>query len=271
MADLCLRANYKARADVGALLKDAGKLSNSPAAARALEHLVANVEIADRESLPLCQDSGYVTVFAQVGQDLVFDGPIEPAIQSGVARAYKEGRLRQSVISDALTGRTKPETKRPASVHVELVAGSELKITVLPKGGGSDNACRLKMLRPTVGEDEIVRFIVSVVSESGPSACPPLFVGVGIGSSFDSVALLAKKALLRDFLVPSARQDVAALEKRLMNEINELGIGPAGLGGETTALGVSVLTDRTHIACMPVAVNLSCNCLRSATAKLLGA
>ena len=212
-----------------------------------------------------------MTVFAQVGQDLVFDGLIEPAIQSGVARAYKEGYLRQSVISDALFERTNPETERPASVHVDLVAGSELKITVLPKGGGCDNASRQKMLRPTADEDEIVKFIVDVVAECGPGACPPLFVGVGIGGSFDSVALLAKKALIRDFLKPSDRADLAALEERLKLEINKLGMGPAGLGGETTALGVSVLTDRTHIACMPVAVNLSCNCLRSATAKLLGA
>ena len=270
MADLCLRANYKARADVSALLKNAGKSGNSPAAAGALEHLVANVDIANSESLPLCQDCGYVTVFVQVGQDLVFNGPIEPAIQRGVARAYKEGHLRQSVIADALAQRTKTETERPAFVHVDLVAGSELKITVLPKGGGSDNASRLKMFRPTATEDEIVRFIVNVVAESGPGACPPLFVGVGIGGSFDSVGLLAKKALLRDFLIPTTRADLAALEERLMTEINELGIGPAGLGGETTALGVSVLTDRTHIACMPVAVNLSCNCLRSATAELAG-
>ena len=268
VANLSFDANHNARADVSALLSKARESKNSPAALAALDHLIANIEIAKERSLPLCQDCGYVTVFAEVGEDLVFDGSLEEAIQLGVARGYDEGDLRQSVIRDAFNDRTKFETERPAKVYIDLKSGSDLKITVMPKGGGSDNACRMTMLKPTADEDEIVKYVVDTVADSGHYACPPLFVGIGIGGSFDSVGLLAKRALLRDFQIPAKRPDLAALENRLMTEINKLGIGPAGLGGETTALGVSVLTDRTHMACLPVAVNISCNQLRGATARL---
>ena len=261
-------ADFKARADVRELLAGALDARNSEAGKAALEQLVANADIAAEGRLPLCQDCGYITVFAAVGQDVSFDGPFEPAVQAGVVKAHRDGFLRQSVIKDALKARTEPETDRPATVYVKLVPGATVTLDVFPKGGGSDNAGRLVMLRPTADEEEIVRFVVDAVAQAGPSACPPLFVGVGIGGSFDSVALLAKRALLRDFRVPTSDPIIRALEDRLRAGIDKLGIGPGGLGGETTALGVSVATDKTHIGCLPVAVNISCNQLRSAGGEL---
>jgi len=233
-----------------------------------LEQLIANADIAAARSLPLCQDCGYITVFAEVGQDVLFDGPFEAAVQAGVSVGYEEGYLRLSVIQDALTERVRPEVARPANIYTTLVPGESVKLTVMPKGGGSDNASRMAMLRPSAGEGEIVEFVIDVVKASGASACPPLFIGVGIGGSFDSVGRLAKKALLRDFREPPATPATRALEARLLAGINMLGIGPAGLGGAVTALGVAVATDKTHIACLPVAVNISCNQLRSATGEL---
>jgi len=263
-----LKANYQARPDVLALLKEARKSGNTPAGNQVLEQLIANADIAASKALPLCQDCGYVTVFAEVGQDVVFDGPFETAVQAGVGQGYEQGYLRKSVIQDALTERVRPEVERPANIYVTLVPGDSLKLTVMPKGGGSDNASRMAMLRPTAGVDEIVGFIVEAVAVSGAAACPPLFVGVGIGGSFDSVGLLAKKALLRDFRRSAQAREARELEARLLADINELRIGPGGLGGAVTALGVAVATDRTHIACLPVAVNLSCNQLRSASGEL---
>jgi len=233
-----------------------------------LEQLVANANIATSKDLPLCQDCGYVTVFAEVGQDISFDGPFEAAVQVGVGQGYELGYLRKSVIQDALTERVRPEVERPANIYITLVEGDTLKLTVMPKGGGSDNAGRMAMLRPTAGVDEIVRFVVEAVAASGAAACPPLFVGVGIGGSFDSVGLLAKKALLRDFRSSAEKSAAGELEARLLSDINGLGIGPGGLGGSVTALGVAVATDRTHIACLPVAVNISCNQLRSASGEI---
>lgn len=263
-----MKANYRARPDVLALLKEARNSGATPAGNQALEQLVANADIAASQALPLCQDCGYVTVFAEVGQDVAFDGSFETAVQVGVGQGYELGYLRTSVIQDALTERVRPEVERPANIYTTLVPGDTIKLTVMPKGGGSDNASRMAMLRPTAGVDEIVRFIVEAVAASGAAACPPLFVGVGIGGSFDSVGLLAKKALLRDFREPAQAPAAFEVEVRLLSEINKLGIGPAGLGGAVTALGVAVATDRTHIACLPVAVNISCNQLRSASGTL---
>ncbi len=227
-----------------------------------------NMETAQRESLPLCQDCGYITVLAEVGQGVQFDGLLVAAIQAGVIAGYERGHLRRSVIHHALSGRSEPETKDPAKVYVELVPGDTLRLTVMPKGGGSDNACRLQMLSPTSSEDQIVDFIVGSVAETGVNACPPLIVGVALGYSFDSVAFAAKRVLLRDLDEPNADPRARALEERLQVEINQLGIGPAGLGGTTTALGVAVDIGPTHMACLPAAVNISCNQLRSAAGTL---
>jgi fumarate hydratase subunit alpha len=268
VAELCLKANYQARPDARYLLEKSLEDDNSPAAVMVLEQLLANIDTAAGESLPLCQDCGYVTVFVELGQEVSFDGPFNEAVQAGVSRAHSQGYLRRSVIRDALSGRTEPEEDRPAAVHIDLKPGDGFGLTVFPKGGGSDNAGKMAMLKPTTQLDGIVEFIVEAVAGSCVNACPPVFVGVGIGGSFDSVALLAKKALLRDFREAATDVDIAALERRLLEEINDLGAGPGGLGGRTTALGVAVNTDRAHIACLPVAVNLSCNQLRSASGTI---
>lgn len=267
-AQLCAEANFQVRPDVRERLQAALGAQNSPPARLALEQLLENIDIAGRDRVPLCQDCGLMTIFAEVGQDVEFDGLFAEALQAGVTLGYARGFLRQSVVKDALIDRGTPEKARPAKVYLDLLPGDALKLTVMPKGGGSDNAGRLSMMRPTCGEDDIVRFVVETVSETGINACPPLFVGVGVGGTFDSVALLAKKALLRDFRDAPADPPIAALEERLMVELNQLGMGPAGLGGSTTVLGVAVATEPAHMACMPVAVNISCNQLRSAVGEL---
>ena len=243
-------------------------MENPPAARLAIEQLLKNIETAKSGGLALCQDCGYVTVFAEVGQEVDFDGPFIEAVQAGVVAGYERGHLRRSVISHALSERVRPEEKSPAKVYTELVPGDSLRLTVMPKGGGSDNAGHLKMLRPTADEDEIVDFVVASIGETGVNACPPLVIGVAVGGSFDSVALNAKKALLRKVGESSEDPAARALEERLLREINKLGIGAAGYGGPATALGVVVDIGPTHMACLPVAVNISCNQLRSAAGEL---
>ncbi len=267
-ASLCLKANFEARPDVAERLRAALKMENPPAARLAIEQLLKNIETAKSGGLALCQDCGYVTVFAEVGQEVDFDGPFIEAVQAGVVAGYERGHLRRSVISHALSERVRPEEKSPAKVYTELVPGDSLRLTVMPKGGGSDNAGHLKMLRPTADEDEIVDFVVASIGETGVNACPPLVIGVAVGGSFDSVALNAKKALLRKVGESSEDPAARALEERLLREINKLGIGAAGYGGPATALGVVVDIGPTHMACLPVAVNISCNQLRSAAGEL---
>lgn len=263
-----MEANVKARPDVRDKLREALEVDNSIPARIALEQLLENLEIAGRGSLPMCQDCGYATVFVEIGQDIKINGAFNEAVQAGVALGYRRGNLRRSVIKHALSDRAAPEEERPAKVYTDITPGDKFRLTVMPKGGGSDNASRLAMLRPTAGEDEIVELALKTVAETGVNACPPLFIGLGVGGSFDSVALIAKKALLRDFREPLADPAAAALEERVLREVNALGIGPGGLGGMSTALGVAVAIEPTHMACLPVAVNVSCNQLRSASGEL---
>lgn len=257
-----------ARPDVKVLLERSLRAKNSTAAGVVIEQLLANINEAAAELMPLCQDCGYVTLFAVVGQDILFDGDFSAAVQQGVKQAYERGYLRQSVIRDAYLAREAPETENPAQIHVSLAPGNALQMTVIAKGAGSDNAGRMVMLNPTAGVEEIIEFVVETVALSGPKACPPLFVGVGIGGSFDSVGLLAKEALLDDFIEDKSPPEIQDLEGWLMDKINGLGMGPGGLGGETTVLGVRVRTAPAHLACLPVAVNLSCNQLRTAKGRL---
>ena len=267
-ASLCLKANFEVRPDVAERLRAALEEENPPTARLAIEQLLENMEVAKSGSLPLCQDCGYVTVLAEVGQEVDFDGPFVEAVQAGVAAGYERGHLRRSVIRHALSERVRPEEESPAKVYTELVPGDSLRLTVTPKGGGSDNACHMRMMRPTAGEDEIVDFVVASVGETGVNACPPLVIGVAVGGSFDSVALSSKKVLLRKVGGPSEDPAARILEERLLREVNELGIGAAGLGGPAAALGVAVDIEPTHMACLPVAVNISCNQLRSAAGEL---
>lgn len=264
-----LKANVSLRPDARLLIEQALSANNSSAAKSVLRQLVENYRIAEEKRMPLCQDCGYPTVFVELGQDLQIEGGLlTDAIQSGVSAAYRGNALRQSVIADALLERANFDTAGLASIHLSLVPGDRLNITVMAKGGGSDNASRQLMMKPTATRSEIIKFAVETVAETGIGACPPLFIGIGIGGSFDTVALLAKKALLRRFDRPNPNAQLAELEKQILNEINARGIGPAGLGGESTALGVSILTAPAHIACMPVAVNVGCNSLRSVEIEL---
>jgi len=231
----------------------------SDLAREALGILLENAKIAAEEGLPLCQDTGIAVVFVEIGEEVKVKG-LEEAINAGIARGYEEGLLRKSV-ADPLT-RKNTGTNTPAVIHLERVPGERLRLAVLPKGCGSENMSRLAMLPPSAGLGGVKRFVLETVAQAGPNPCPPVTVGVGIGGTFEKAALLAKKALLRPLGEHAPREDVAELEKELLREINLLGIGPLGFGGRTTALAVNVEVFPTHIASLPVAVNIQCHAAR---------
>jgi fumarate hydratase subunit alpha len=226
---------------------------------------MANAGIAKRQKLAICQDTGLPVVFLEIGQDIKIDGDLKSAINKGIELGYKKGYLRNSIINDPLS-RGKPGYA-PAVIHTDMVRGNKLKITVLPKGFGCENKTQLKMFNPTAGIDEMKKFVVEAVKFAGPDACPPYVVGVGIGGTADYACFLAKKALLRG-LSTERYTLYAKLESDLLKKINKLNIGPMGLGGRTTCLGVNIQTYPTHIAGLPVAVNISCHALRSANKTL---
>lgn len=266
---LVLRAGRELRGDVLESLRIAREKHNTPAADRALGQIVANAALGAEEGVPLCQDCGQATVFADVG--LAFDwqgASFSASVKTGVARAYKTGYFRQSVVVDALTGRQQLAEESMPVIHSRLVSGSAIKLRVILKGGGSENASRLAMLRPTASRQEITDFVVDTVRRGGAAACPPLFVSVAIGGSFDQAPVLAKEGFFRSALAPNPDPEVAKFEKELLEAINSLGIGPAGLGGEATAAAVIVTTAPCHMATMPVAVSMGCNCLRTAEGEL---
>ncbi len=239
--------------------------NNTRAGSQVLTQLIANYQAAASKKMPLCQDCGYITAFVELGNKVVIEnGTLFEAIQGGVSAAYNNHNLRQSVIADALFERDNFNPRRIAGIHTTFVRGENLSITVMPKGGGSDNASRMRMMKPTAGVEQIIEFVTETIKENAVSACPPLFIGIGIGGSFDTVGVLAKKALLRDFEKPNMDPKLGTLEKYIQEAVNKLGIGPGGLGGDVTALGVSVLTGPSHMASLPVAVNINCNSLRSA-------
>lgn len=233
-----------------------------------LGQLLHNARIAHEDSVPLCQDTGTVWVWVELGQAECVDGDLQAAVDAAVAEAYRVHGLRMSVVKDALGDRTNTGDNTPAFLDVTLREGAGATVHVMLKGGGSDNASAIAMLDPAAGPDGITRFVLETVSAKATGACPPLIVGVGVGGTFDSVGKLAKKALLRPLDVPAATDAAAALEAELLTGINALGIGPAGLGGSTTALGVRVLTAPCHIAALPVAVNLGCSAMRSVTVEI---
>jgi fumarate hydratase subunit alpha len=260
VADLCLQANLLLRGDVLAALKRAARLENNRRAKDLLEAIIRNAAIARKDRIAICQDTGMPVVFLEVGQDVRISGDLKAAVNKGAEEGYHKGSLRNSIVKDPLA--RKGSGYQPAVIHTEIVKGSKLKITVLPKGFGCENKSALKMFRPTAELREIKDFIVEAVKNAGPDACPPYVVGVGIGGTADYACLLAKKALLRSIKV------TGKLERTLLQEINKLKIGPMGLGGKATALAVNIETYPTHIAGLPVAVNISCHALRSA-AKVL--
>ncbi len=267
VARLCIEANQTLSPDLESALRKAAADEPWDLAQSTLNTLCENLEAARQTGLPICQDTGMACVFCEVGQDVHIEGDFEAAIHAGVAKGYTEGFLRKSVVKDPIRrGNTGDNT--PAVLNVRLVPGDRLKITVAPKGFGSENMSRLAMLKPSDGEAGVKAFILDTVRQAGPNPCPPIVVGVGIGGTFERAALLAKQALLRP--VGSHHPDpyYAAMEQELLDAINAMGIGPQGFGGRTTALGLQIETFPTHIAGMPVAVNISCHVTRHKEAVL---
>ncbi len=267
VAALCIEANAHLPADVEAALAAARAAEPWPLAKHTLGLLEKNLEMADQCALPICQDTGMAVVFAEVGQEVHIDGDFEAAVNEGVRRGYGEGYLRKSIVGDPLR-RVNTGDNPPAALHLRLVPGDKLRLTVAPKGFGSENMSRLAMLRPADGVEGVERFVLETVRLAGPNPCPPMVLGVGIGGSFDGVALLAKQALLRPLDRPNPDEYYAKLEIKLLAAVNELGIGPQGFGGKTTALGLAIEAAPTHVAGLPVAVNVSCHATRRASAEL---
>lgn len=267
VARLCIEANLRLPPDVINAIESAEKAEPWDGAKRILSLLGDNVRIASEKTLPVCQDTGMACVFVELGQDVHIDGDFEEAVNNGVRRGYGEGYLRKSVVCDPLR-RVNTGDNTPALLTVKLTRGDKMRITVMPKGFGSENMSALKMLKPADGVEGVKNFVLETVEKAGANPCPPIIVGVGIGGSFDKAAYLAKHALLRPVDEPNPDEYYAALERELMDKINALGIGPQGFGGKTTALAVLIEAMPTHVAGLPVAVNISCHATRRASASL---
>lgn len=267
VAELCVKANVEIGADISAALEKARAVETLPLARGVIDTLLENAEAASSEKLPICQDTGMAVVFVSIGQSAHVEGDVEEAINEGVRRGYREGYCRNSIVRDPID-RVNTGDNTPAVVYYDFIPGDSIRITVAPKGFGSENMSRLRMLNPSDGLDGVEDFIVETALIAGANPCPPIIVGVGIGGTMDKAALLAKRALLRD--VGSAHPDPfwAEAEARLTARINELDIGPSGFGGCTTTLGVHILTFPTHIAGLPVAVNIGCHATRHKTAEI---
>lgn len=267
VARLCIEANLRLPPDVINAIERAEKAEPWDGAKRILSLLGDNVRIASEKTLPVCQDTGMACVFVELGQDVHIDGDFEEAVNNGVRRGYGEGYLRKSVVCDPLR-RVNTGDNTPALLTVKLTRGDKMRITVMPKGFGSENMSALKMLKPADGVEGVKSFVLETVEKAGANPCPPIIVGVGIGGSFDKAAYLAKHALLRPVDEPNPDEYYAALESELLDKINALGIGPQGFGGKTTALAVLIEAMPTHVAGLPVAVNISCHATRRASASL---
>lgn len=263
VASLFRQANYGLGEDVLEALRKARREEVSEAGREVLDTIIANAAVAATEKMPLCQDCGVAVVFIEMGQDVhVTGGGLDDAVNEGVRRAYLEGYLRKSMVAHPFSGRTNTGDNTPAVVHVDIVPGDRLKITVLPKGGGAENMSRLAMLLPEAGPGGVADFVTGVVDGAGSQPCPPVIVGVGIGGTAEKAMLLAKKALLRKVGGPSPDAETAALERGILRRVNNLGIGPMGYGGRVTALAVHMETFPAHIASLPVAVNIQCHSAR---------
>ena len=257
--EMCIEANHYLSKDMDKALKDATASEKSELGKKILNQLQENLKIADEEMIPICQDTGMAVIFLEVGQDVHFEGmAIEDAVNEGVRQGYTEGYLRKSVVGDPII-RKNTKDNTPAVIHYSIVPGDKVIITMAPKGFGSENMSRVFMLKPADGIEGVKNAIITAVKDAGPNACPPMVVGVGIGGTFEKCAILAKKALTRPVGIHSDIPYVKELEEEMLEKINQLGIGPGGLGGTTTALAVNVNTYATHIAGLPVAVNICCH------------
>lgn len=260
--ELCIEANYNLGEELLQALEEAKKHEEAPLALSIIDQLIENAQIAQEGVFPICQDTGAAVFFVQLGQKVLIEGgSLEDAINEGVRQGYKEGYLRASMVADPLK-RTNTKDNTPAIIHIELVPGDRLKLSMMAKGGGSENMGALKMLKPSDGIEGVKRFVIETVKEAWANPCPPIVVGVGIGGTFEKAALLAKKALLRSVAEPHPDPFYAGLERELLQKINDLGIGPQGLGGRVTALAVHIETSPCHIASLPVAVNINCHAAR---------
>jgi len=268
ICDLCLKANFELRKDVLGAIKSAYKKETNARAKGILKTIIENARIAKDKKMAICQDTGMVSVFLDIGTDVrITGGNLKDAINDGVRKAYEKGCLRKSVVDDPLL-RSNTKTNTPCVIFTDMVDGDNIKITVSPKGFGSENKSRIKMFNPTSSAEDIKKFVIDVVKNAGPDACPPLVLGIGIGGTFEKAAYLAKKAITNSIDRKNGKRHIAKLEKDLEKDINALGIGPMGLGGKTTVFGVNILEYPTHIAGLPVAVNVSCHATRGASKTL---
>lgn len=256
--DMCIQANYTLSEDMKKKFEESARREESPLGKRIFEQLQENLKVAEEDQIPICQDTGMAVVFLRVGQDVHVEGNITDAVNEGVRLGYGEGYLRKSVVRDPID-RVNTKDNTPAVIHYELVSGDQIEITVAPKGFGSENMSRVFMLKPADGIEGVKSAILTAVRDAGPNACPPMVVGVGIGGTFEKCALMAKHALTRDLDEESPVPYVRDLEKEMLEKINGLGIGPGGLGGVITAMAVNIETYPTHIAGLPVAVNICCH------------
>lgn len=259
IADMCIQANHYLSTDMDNALKNATESEDSPLGKKILNQLQENLQIASADMIPICQDTGMAVVFMEIGQDVHFvDGNLEDAINEGVRKGYTDGFLRKSVVGDPIE-RVNTKDNTPAVIHYYIVSGDQVKITFAPKGFGSENMSRVFMLKPADGMEGVKNAILTAVKDAGPNACPPMVVGVGIGGTFEKSAIMAKQALTRNLEEKPQIPWVAELEQEMLDRINGLGIGPGGLGGTTTALAVNINTYATHIAGLPVAINICCH------------
>lgn len=260
--DLCIESNYYLSSDVKKSLCKAKENETWPLAENVLDQIILNSDIAKKEDMPICQDIGMACVFVEVGQEVhIVGGLLQDAINEGVRKGYDEGFLRKSVVKDPIN-RVNTKDNTPAVIYYDIVPGDKIKVTVAPKGFGSENMSRIKMLKPSDGLQGVKDFIIETVKLAGPNPCPPIVIGVGIGGTFDKAAYLAKKALIRPLNKRNNEKFYSDLEEELLETINKLGIGPQGFGGKTTALGLNIETYPTHIAGLPVAVNINCHATR---------
>lgn len=266
--EMCIEANHYLSPDMDAAMKKAEQEEKSPLGKQILEQLQENLKIAAEDMIPICQDTGMAVVFLEIGQDVHLEGGLlEDAVNEGVRQGYTEGFLRKSVVRDPLI-RENTKDNTPAVIHTKITAGDKVKIKVAPKGFGSENMSRIFMLKPAEGIEGVKNAVLTAVKDAGPNACPPMVVGVGIGGTFEKSAIMAKEALTREVGLHSDIEYIKDLEEELLNRINGLGIGPGGLGGTTTALAVNINTYATHIAGLPVAVNICCHVNRHVVREL---
>ena len=262
--EMCIEANLELQPDMKDALISAQEKETSEIGKKILSDLEENLEIAKADQIPICQDTGMAVVFVEIGQNVKVKGSLTDAINEGVRQGYTEGYLRKSVVSDPLD-RVNTNDNTPAIIHYDIVDGDELKITLAPKGFGSENMSKIVMLKPADGIEGVKDVVINAVKDAGPNACPPMVVGVGIGGTFEKCAFLAKKALARDLNSKNENELYSNLEEELLEKINKIGLGPGGLGGSQTALGVNIETYPTHIAGLPVAVNICCHVNRHVT------